>query len=99
MEIKLVNRGDTAEVILTGRLDSSTAGETQEILNQVCDKYLNITLNMSGLRYISSAGLRVLKVIYIRVNKAGGVLTITNASPMAMEVLEMAGFASFIRIT
>jgi len=80
MEIKLVNRGDTAEVILTGRLDSSTAGETQEILNQVCDKYLNITLNMSGLRYISSAGLRVLKVSSKSSRKAAGEMLFTTMS-------------------
>jgi len=99
VEIKLVNRGNTAELLLNGRLDSVTADETLNILNQVSDRFLNVTLNMSGLKYVSSAGLRVLKILYMKVNKAGGMLTITNVAPMVMEVFEMTGFASFLKIS
>jgi len=98
MEIKLVNRGETAELILSGRLDANTADDTLNICNQVSDRFLNVILNMAQLQYISSAGLRVLKLLYMKINKAGGTLEITNAAPMVMEVFEMTGFASFLKI-
>ena len=96
MDIKLINRGDTGELILNGRLDSNTADDTLAIINDVSDRFPNIKLNMSGLKYISSAGLRVLKLTYMKVNKSGGSLSITNVDPMVMEVFEMTGFASFL---
>jgi len=99
LEIKLVNRKSSAELILSGRLDSSTADEALDIFNQVSDRFLNITLNMSGIQYVSSAGLRVLKLLYMKVNKAGGELSITKVAPMVMEVFEMTGFASFLKIS
>lgn len=98
MDIKLVNRGETGELILSGRLDAATADEMLEICSQVSDRFLNIILNMSGLQYVSSAGLRVLKILYMKVIKAGGTLEITNVAPMIMEVFEMTGFASFLKI-
>ena len=53
-------------------------------------------LNMNELDYISSAGLRALKILHIKMQKKGGQLSIRNANNYVMEVFEMTGFAGLL---
>lgn len=98
MEIKLINHGETGELLLIGRLDSTTVGDTEAIFNQVSERFTNLTLNMEQLEYISSAGLRVLKRLHMTMHKKGGSLELTKVKPMVMEVFEMTGFSGLLRI-
>ena len=72
MDIKLVNRGTEGELILSGRLDAKNAEDVGNVFLQVADRFQNITLNMRDLKYISSAGLRILKKLYIKVRGNNG---------------------------
>jgi anti-sigma B factor antagonist len=47
MHIKLINRGEEGELLLAGRLDSSTAPEVEEIVLQVADRFDQVILNMA----------------------------------------------------
>ena len=96
MHIKLINRGEEGEVLLAGRLDSSTAPEVEEILLQLADRFDKVILNMAELEYISSAGLRILKLLYMALKKKEGELELKNANKLVMEVFEMTGFASLL---
>ncbi len=98
MDIKLVDRGDVGELILMGKLDTTNADRVSEVFLKVADRFGNITLNMSGLKYISSAGLRSLKKLYIKIRAGGGELKIINAMPYVQEVLEMTGFAELVSV-
>lgn len=98
MEIKLINHGDKGELLLIGRLDSVTADEAEAVFQQVIDRFDTLTLNMEQLEYISSAGLRVLKRVHMAMKKKGGNLELSGVRPMVMEVFEMTGFASLLRI-
>jgi anti-sigma B factor antagonist len=51
---------------------------------------------MAQLEYISSAGLRVLKLLYMALRKKDGELEIKNANKLVMEVFEMTGFAGLL---
>ncbi len=98
MEIKLINHGDRGELLLIGRLDSMTVGDAEAIFNQVSERFMELTLNMDELNYISSAGLRILKRLYMTMNKKGGKLELIKVKPMVMEVFEMTGFSGLLRI-
>ena len=98
MEIKLINHGESGELLLNGRLDSNTADETDGIFQQVAERFDLLTLNMENLEYISSAGLRVLKRLHMTMNKKGGKLELSKVRPLVMEVFEMTGFAGLLRI-
>ena len=98
MEIKLVNRGDEGELILSGRLDANNADQVDKVFANTADRFRNVTLNLSGLKYISSAGLRSLKKLYMKTRGNGGELSIINAAPYVEEVLEMTGFAEMFNI-
>ena len=96
MHIKLINRGEEGEVLLAGRLDSSTAPEVEEILLQLADRFDKVILNMAQLEYISSAGLRIIKLLYMTLRKKEGELEMKSANKLVMEVFEMTGFASLL---
>lgn len=98
MNIKLINRGTEGELLLDGQLDSLTAPETETICKQMAERFDTLILNMEKLRYISSAGLRVLKIVHMMMRKKGGSLILTHVNQMVMEVFEMTGFAGLLQI-
>lgn len=98
MDVKLVDRGNEGELLLAGRLETTNANEAEELFLQLADRFQDITLNMKDLKYISSAGLRVLKKLYMKVRSNNGELSVSNVSEYVMEVFEMTGFASILNI-
>ena len=97
MDIKLINRGTTGELILIGRLDANSAPEAEEIFKEMIERFDKIVLNMEQLDYISSAGLRVIKIIHMGMKKKNGELVLTKVQKMVMEVFEMVGFAGLLK--
>ena len=97
MTIKLVNRGSEGELLLEGRLDTTTAPEAEEVFNEVSERFERVVLNFTGLEYVSSAGLRVLKRLHMTMKKKGGELVLCDVSKMVMEVFEMTGFAGLLK--
>ena len=97
MDIKLVSRGTEGEVLLIGRLDANSAPEAEEIFREIMGRFDRVVLNLQQLDYISSAGLRVIKVIHMGMKKKDGELVLTNAQKMVMEVFEMVGFAGLLK--
>ena len=61
------------------------------------ERFDTIVLNMEQLDYISSAGLRVIKIIHMGMKKKNGELILTKVQKMVMEVFEMVGFAGLLR--
>ena len=98
MTIKLINRGTEGELLLEGRLDAVTAPEVEEIFLQMTGRFGTLILNMEGLQYISSAGLRVLKKTYMAAVRNNGTLELSHVNKMVMEVLETTGFAGLLKI-
>jgi anti-sigma B factor antagonist len=98
MDVKLVNRGTEGELLLSGDLDTRTAKDADELFAQLADRFDSITLNMENLNYISSAGLRTIRNLYLRLFKKGGKLAVTNMNDNVMEVFEMTGLAGLLNI-
>lgn len=97
MTIKLVNRGTEGELLLDGRLDTTTSPEAEKIFSEVSERFDRVVLNMATLNYVSSAGLRVIKKLHMAMRKKDGQLVLKNVSKMVMEVFEMTGFAGLLR--
>lgn len=98
MVIKLLNRETEGELFLEGRLDSAAAKEVQEIFESTAERFDNVVLDMGKLEYISSAGLRLLKLLHMAMKKKNGELKLRNVNRMVMEVFEMTGFVSLLNI-
>lgn len=98
MDIKLINRGSEGELILVGRLDSNTAPEAEDIFKMMIERFDRVVLNLEHLEYISSAGLRIIKIIHMGMKKKNGELVLIHVQKMVMEVFDMVGFSGLLNI-
>ena len=95
IEIKRTAEETTIEIV--GRLDTTTAPELDKTINEDVADVKNLVLNLKGLEYISSAGLRVLLGAQKKMQKIGS-MKVTNGCEEVMEVFEMTGFADILTI-
>jgi uncharacterized protein (TIGR02172 family) len=86
----------TITVLLSGRIDSNNAAQTEaDIQAQLAGKGdAPVTIDASGLEYISSAGLRVI----LRLKKACPELKIIGVIPEVYEIFEMTGFTEMLTV-
>ncbi len=95
MEIDVEIVGQVTVVSLNGRLDSKGAHIVREQILPLTQQDCRILLNMDGVHYMSSAGLRVLLLIYRRIEEIAGAIIITGLSDRIRDVIEMTGFLDF----
>ena len=98
METKVTENGDSAEIELIGRLDTTTYKEAEALFTEVANRVNSVTLNMAQLSYISSAGIRSLRSLYMILYNKGGKLTVTNVCEVVMDVFEMTGLKTFFNV-
>ena len=99
MEINVseMKRVQLFEVI--GRVDSTNANELGAALDKAAeDGHTNLVLDLGGVDYMSSAGLREMVRVLKRVKRGGGDLRIANPSDRVKEVLELAGLDTIFEI-
>jgi anti-anti-sigma factor len=86
-------------VEVSGRVDSMNANELGVALSSVIDDgNTQIVLDLAGVDYMSSAGLRELVNSLKRAKKATGDVRLAQPSERVREVLEMAGLDTIFQI-
>jgi anti-sigma B factor antagonist len=86
-------------ITVSGRIDSSNATELDSALAEVTDNdRYNIVLDLSGIEYMSSAGLRAIVGSYRECRTHGGDVRIANPSDRAREVFDLAGLTAIFTI-
>ena len=81
---------------ITGRLDTTTAPNLESVINELSKDTKELVFDMSGVEYISSAGIRVLLGAYKKINSAQGKTRIEKANEMVREVFEMTGLSEML---
>ena len=97
MTIEIKRNAETTTIELGGRLDTTTAPALDKTINEDLANTKNLILDIKGLEYISSAGLRVLLGAQKKMQKIG-YMKVTNVCEAVMEVFEMTGFADILVI-
>ena len=97
MTIEIKKMDGEVVLELTGRLDTSTAPVLDKTIGENISDITKLTLDMKGLEYISSAGLRVLLSAQKRMQKCGS-MKLKNVCEEVMDVFEMTGFADILEI-
>ena len=97
MTIEIKRNANETVIELAGRLDTTTAPALDKTVNEDIGDTKNLVLNVKGLEYISSAGLRVLLCAQQKMQKVGS-MKVTNVCEAVMEVFEMTGFADILVI-
>ncbi len=89
--------GTKLEILLEGRLDTTTSPMLETELKQALDGITELTFNFEKLEYISSAGLRILLAAQKRMSKQGS-MVVKNVNEVIAEVFEVTGFSDILTI-
>jgi len=97
--MEIARSGDTAapRFALSGRLDSHWADHlTQGLDEAIRDGAQGIEMDLGGVEFISSGGIRVLLSFQHQLSDIGGRLAVRDASPAVRRVIEMVGLEELL---
>jgi anti-sigma B factor antagonist len=90
--------GSVAVLTLAGELDAHSAPATQVMLSRAMPGQTPVLLDLSEIRYISSAGLRTLLLAYRRAQRFGTPIALVGVSETLRGVLSATGFLRFFQV-
>jgi anti-sigma B factor antagonist len=86
-------------VELRGEMDALLAASVEKGIESVIEGGCRgLVLDMSGVEYIDSSGIRVLLATYKRLVKLGGKMNILNPSARVVTILELAALTDILKI-
>ncbi len=91
-------------ISLSGMLDSNSAPDFEQTITSVladadlCAAGKQVVLDLSGMTYTSSQGLRLFLTLQKGLTAKGAQLVLRGVQPAVMEVLQMTGFTSLLTI-
>ncbi|MCR4671872.1 MAG: STAS domain-containing protein [Lachnospiraceae bacterium] len=97
LNIEKFSNGSELTMALTGRLDTTTSPDLERDLRDSIDGITELTIDMGGLDYISSAGLRVLLSAQKIMNKQGA-MKVVNVNAVIMQIFNVTGFSQILDI-
>lgn len=96
-----VRYADVVVLTLQGRLDQSTAEDVRMALaphlERCAEGQDHLVLDMAGVDYVSSAGLRVLMLASKQAKAQKGYLVLVSVQPLVQEILEISKFTLILR--
>jgi anti-anti-sigma factor len=97
VEISHTRAEGHTRVVATGRLDGTWSDHLAKALDELVRAgHDQLVLDMSGIVFVSSLGLRCLLTAYKRLKAVGGSFIVEQPTEAVREVLEMAGMAGML---
>lgn len=95
-----ISEHDTITVLnLTGRMDATTVGTFEETCRtQIEAKCVKIIVNLEGLEYVSSAGLRGILTMQKASRAAQSTIVFCSMQTMVAEVFKISGFNAILAV-
>ncbi len=90
--------GDRMLVALSGKLDTLTVDDLSEALDDSLEGVKHLVFDMSGLTYVSSAGLRKLFSLKKKMKGQLGDMEILNSNDDLLEIFDITGFIELLEI-
>ncbi|MCX7020224.1 MAG: STAS domain-containing protein [bacterium] len=95
----LSDAADCATFDLRGYIDAHTVIEFEKTVNSVIEAGTHcIILDISGLSYISSAGIGAMMGLTRKLNQLSGELILLNPTPKVYAILDGLGFTKIFKI-
>jgi anti-anti-sigma factor len=99
IEIEATETQDHCTVNVSGRMDATTFQKFQDAVLPLAQKSVGpLTLDLAGLEYISSMGLRALLIVAKECASKGSSIRLTGVRPEVYSVLHLSGFNTFMEI-
>ena len=97
MEIIKTLKNGMLTIALDGKMDITTAPDLEKEVSNL-DGVKELIMDFEKLRYISSAGLRVLLLAHKKMIKQGGTMKVIHVNENVMEVMTAMGFADILTV-
>jgi anti-sigma B factor antagonist len=97
MNVNFLQRGDIHIVEIIGEMNSDTSNKIYETIISHIDPREQVVLDMTKVRYVSSAGIRALLLLYRSLLDGGGKVVLVGLSEELEEVLSITGFLEFFQ--
>ena len=91
MQAEFTTFEDKIQINVNGKIDANNAQDFQNQILKAFQMNTKVILNLEGVPYMSSAGLRALIIGEKTANSKGGSFTIINVNETVMEVLRVTG--------
>lgn len=95
MEVELEQVEGITVAALIGELDGRTAPDVQSKLLSLPEPHGRLLLDMAGVSYISSAGLRALLMLYRQIAAQEGKVALVGLSENIKDMMSITGFLEF----
>ncbi len=93
-------RGSRACVVMQGKLTVATSPDLEEAMRKLDESndVVDYDLDLAGLEYISSAGLRILVATQKLASRKGGTMRLLNPNDDILDIFEMTGLSDVMTI-
>ena len=95
MEIKLEQINGVDVAVLIGEINGHTAPTVQEKLLPMVPADCRVLLDMRQVTYMSSAGLRILLLLYRQISAHEGQVVLTGLPEKIWDTMAITGFLNF----
>jgi anti-anti-sigma factor len=86
-------------IAVTGSLDALTSGDLSGVIaTQLASEEVNVVIDITGVEFMSSAGLRTLLSAAKEARSNGGDLRVASNNPGIDKILAMSGFTSIAKV-
>lgn len=96
MTINIEREIELVTLRITGRLDTTTSPNLDSVINELPEDTKELVFDMSGVEYMSSAGIRVLLRAYKKMNFIQGKTRIETVNDIVRKVFEMTGLLQML---
>jgi len=98
MTIETTVDGDQVIATVKGEIDGKTAPQVQSELLSALENRTLLLVDMQGVSYLSSAGLRMLLLLYRQVTARKGKVVLAGVSEEIRDTMSMTGFINFFTL-
>lgn len=99
MEIQSRTQGDAVVVTLQGELDGKTAPQAQQQIVPLVPEGGKVVLDMSQVGYMSSAGLRMMLLLYRHAVSKNSRVALAGLSEEISDTMSATGFLDFFVVS
>ncbi len=99
MKFQISTVNHVTVVVIIGDIGGQAAREIQEQMLPQIEEASHILLDMHQVGYMSSAGLRMLLLLYRQVQKKNGHIALVGLSEEIQDVMTVTGFAGHFTIS
>ncbi len=95
MEVNTYTQGDVTILEVIGDVDGSTAPTLQEHVLAVAQPGVRLLMNVEQINYMSSAGLRIMLLLYRRISGGIGKVVLVGLSEPIRDTMTATGFLKY----